>query len=127
MKAIDNYSAALYEIQAATLKEKIIWKRIQPNSFSYKIVNHDLEDLILNFKKIEINDKDEYLFSLTKRDFEDSEVLLNLDTSNTDPHLKDALEELYNFVEYHVDLKSLDGLRDFIDTVEKDSSGSIFD
>lgn len=128
MKAIDDYAAALYEIQAATLSEKILWKRTRPNSYTYKTVNGDLEDLILSLQKIENGSKPEYLFSLVKKDFETSEVLLNIDTSTTDKSLRNSLEELYNFVEYHVDLKSLDGLKDFIDTIKNDTnSDSILD
>ena len=120
MKAIEDYTAALYEIQTATLSEKILWKRTRPNSYSYKTVNSDLEDLILSLQKIENGSKPEYLFSLVKKDFESSEVLLNIDTSTTDTGLRSSLEELYNFVEYHVDIKSLDGLKDFIDTIKND-------
>ena len=128
MKAIDDYTAALYEIQAATLSEKILWKRTRPNSYTYKTVNSDLEDLILSLQKIENGSKPEYLFSLVKKDFENSEVLLNIDTSTTDMELRNSLEELYNFVEYHVDIKSLDGLKDFIDTINQDNKvNSILD
>lgn len=128
MKAIDDYAAALYEVQAATLSEKILWKRTRPDAYTYKTVNGDLEDLILSLQKISDGSNPQYLFSLIKKDFESSEVLLNLDTSTTDKDLRNSLEELFNFVEYHVDMKSLDGLKDFIDTIKQDSpSNSILD
>ena len=124
MKAVDNYEAALYEIQTATIAEKIIWKRTSPDSYSYKLVNADLEDLILSFKKFQVNGSPDYLFSLMKKDFDGSEVLLNIDTSNTEKHLKNALKELYEFVEYHVDLKGLDSLNSFIDEVHSTKGDS---
>jgi hypothetical protein len=128
MKAIDDYAAALYEVQAATLSEKILWKRTRPDAYTYKTVNSDLEDLILSLQKISNGSNPQYLFSLVKKDFESSEVLLNLDTSTTDSDLRNSLEELYNFVEYHVDMKSLDGLKDFIETIKSDDkSDSILD
>lgn len=128
MKAIDDYAAALYEVQAATLSEKILWKRTRPDAYTYKTVNSDLEDLILSLQKISNGSSPQYLFSLVKKDFESSEVLLNLDTSTTDKDLRNSLEELFNFVEYHVDMKSLDGLKDFIETIKNDDkSDSILD
>ncbi len=124
MKAIDDYSAALYEIQAATISEKIKWKRNRPDSYTFKTVNGDLEDLILTLQRNEGNEKSNYLFSLVKKDFETSEVLLNLDSTTTDKCLRDSLEELFNFVEYHVDMRSLDGLKDFIKTINSGNNDS---
>ena len=128
MKAIDDYNAALYEIQAATIAEKIIWKRISADTYHYKTMNDDLEDLILTIKKFSVKGSDEYLLSLVKKDFENSEVILNVDTSDSENHLKSSLEELYNSVEYHVDLRSLDGLKNFLKSVKNEkSNGSILD
>ncbi len=128
MKAIKDYTAALYEIQSATLAEKIQWKRTRPDSYTYKTVNKDLEDLIINLQKIENGAAPEYLLSLVKKDFETSEVLLNLDTSTNDTDLRESLEELFNFVEYHVDMKSLEGLKDFIEVIKTDDkSNNILD
>ena len=118
MKAIKDYSAALLEIQTATLSKKIIWERNQPDSYTYKTVNDDLEDLILTLQRVEINDCFEYKLSLVKKNFESSNILLTLDTSTTDKNLKASIEELFNYVEYHVDLNSLEGLRSFIDSVK---------
>tara|TARA_R110000868_G_scaffold259361_2_gene517167 strand:+ start:36488 stop:36874 length:387 start_codon:yes stop_codon:yes gene_type:complete len=124
MKATQDYSAALYEIQAATLSDKIDWKQNKPDSYTFKTVNNDLEDLILTLQKIEGVGDPNFLFSLVKKDFDSSEVLLNLDSSTNDKGLRSSLEELYNFVEYHVDMKNLDGLKDFIDTIKGDNGNS---
>lgn len=120
MKAINDYTAALFEIQEATITEKIIWKRNSLNSFVYKTVNKDLEDLILTLKRIDGSSENHYMFSLIRKDFESSEVMINLDTSTTDKELQEPLEELYNFIAYHVDIKSLEGLKEFIRTINKE-------
>lgn len=124
MKAIDDYLVALQEIKAATLSEKIVWKRNSANSYTFKTVNHDLEDLILTIQKIESGNNFDYLFSLVKQDFDSSEILLSLDTSTNNVELRDELSDLYSFIEYHVDLQNLDGLKDFIDSVNSGDSNS---
>lgn len=117
MKAIDDYMAAIHEIKAATLAEKITWKRNKPNSYVFKTINHDLEDLILSLQRIEAKDGFEFMFGLVKKDFDSSEILLNLDTTTNDLDLKEVLCDLYSFVEYHVDIKNLDGLKGFLRSV----------
>ncbi|GAB5409943.1 MAG: hypothetical protein BalsKO_23080 [Balneolaceae bacterium] len=117
MKAIDDYLAAVQDIKAATLAEKIVWKKNKPNCYVFKTINHDLEDLVLTLQRIDMNGGYEYKFGLVKQDFDNIEILLSLDTSTNDVELKKTLCELYNFVEYHVDIKNLDGLREFIDDV----------
>ena len=124
MKATIQYSAALEEIQQATREGKIKWVRNRPDSFKFKTLNDDLEDLILTFQKIE----NDYYLTLTKKDFENSEVLLNLDSNQLYIDLKDNLRELFDLVEYHVDLQNLEGLTKFLDVVNNSSSKkSLFD
>jgi|GEM_PF-1377036 len=117
MKAIDDYLAAVQDVKAATLTEKIVWIRNKPNNYIFKTINHDLEDLVLSLQRIDVDGGFEYKFGLVKQDFDNIEILLALDTSTNDFELKETLTDLYNFVEYHVDIKNLDGLRDFIDAV----------
>lgn len=124
MKATIHYNNALEEIQQATREGKIKWIRNRPDSFRFKILNEDLEDLILSFQKIE----DEYYLSLTKKDFDSSEVLLSLDTNQTDSDLRLSLAELYELVEYQVDMDNLEGLKKFMNVVNGTSSRtSLFD
>ena len=118
MKATIQYNAALEEIQRATQEGKIKWIRNRPESFKYKTMNDDLEDLILTIQRV----GEEYYLSLVKKDFESTEVLLNIDTSETEPDLKIVLEELYNLIEYHVDLQNLDGLNQFIDIINHEKT-----
>ena len=67
MKAIDEYNVALYEIQAATITEKVVWNRPRAKYFTYKATNHDLEDVILSLGKIELDGNEDFLLSLKKR------------------------------------------------------------
>lgn len=126
MKAIEHYEAALLEIRSATLCGKIIWKRTSPESYSYKLINADLEDLVLSLKKFQTNGSPDYLFSLVKKDFDGTEVLLNIDTSSSEKFLKNSLKELFECVEYHVDLRTLDSLKNFIDEVQSNVLGNTF-
>jgi len=124
MKATLEYVTALDEIKEATTDGKIKWIRNRPGSFKFKTMNEDLEDLIINFTKIE----NDYLFSLEKRDFESTQVLLNIDTSSTDSHLVEVLSELYQAVEYRVDLNNLESLNQFVDLIKSNPGGkSILD
>lgn len=124
MKATIQYHAALEEIQKATREGKINWIRNRPDSFKYKTMNEDLEDLILNLQKA----GEEFYLSLVKKDFESSEVLLNIDTTESDPEIKDALRNLFDTVEYYVDLQSLEGLNQFIDLINNnENKDSLFD
>ena len=124
MKAIAEYTSTLQEIQSATRSGTIRWRRNGSDSFKYQIMNEDLEDLIVNLQKVD----DDYYLSLIKKDFESSEVLLNLDTTNWADSLKEALSELYELVEYHVDLQNLEGLNKFIEIIDQEQQKpSLFD
>lgn len=126
MKAIDDYLIAVQDIKAATLGEKIVWKRSKPNCYTFKTINHDLEDLVLSLQRLDVDGGFEYKFNLIKQDFDNSEILLSLDTSSTDIELKEILCDLYKFIEYHVDIKNLDGLRKFIDAVNSGEHNNAF-
>ncbi|HCD52398.1 MAG TPA: hypothetical protein DEQ34_08120 [Balneolaceae bacterium] len=117
MKATNEYVSTLFELKEATIAENIVWKRLNKDTYTYKVMNDDLEDLIITIKKISDKAPGHFVLSLVKKDFESSELLMNLDTTTTNEDLRDQLEELYEFIEYHVDLRSLDGLRSFIDVV----------
>ncbi|MBO6794496.1 MAG: hypothetical protein JJ895_11340 [Balneolaceae bacterium] len=114
MKATIEYIAAIEEIAEATKSGKIKWVRNRPDSFKYKTMNDDLEDMILNFNRFE----NDYLLTLEKKDFESTEVILNLDTSTTDAELRSVLLELYETIEYHIDLRNLDHLNAFVSLIK---------
>ncbi len=118
MKATIEYIAAIEEIAEATKSGKIKWGRNRPDSFKYKTMNDDLEDMILNFNRFE----NDYLLTLEKRDFESTEVILNLDTSTTDEELRTVLQELYETIEYHIDLRNLDHLNAFVSLIKSPTS-----
>lgn len=121
MKAVLEYIQAINEIREATLSGKINWVRNRPDSFKFKTMNEDLEDLIIDFSQIGNN----FLFSLVKKDFEGSEVLLNIDTSGNEAELNGILEELFETVEYHVDMKNLDSLNRFVNLIKSEKPNSI--
>ncbi len=128
MRATQEYINAIYEIQSATLDQKVKWVRNRPDSFKYIVMNEDLEDLILTFQRVETDISEDFYLSLIKKNFETSEILLSIDTSNHDKELKNALMELYSTIDYQVDLQNLSGLNDFIDIVKSGTSKtSMFD
>ena len=107
MRATQEYINAIYEIQSATLDHKIKWVRNRPDSFKYIVMNEDLEDLILTFQRVETDISEDFYLSLIKKNFETSEILLSIDTSNHE---------------------NLSGLNDFIDIVKSGTSKtSMFD
>ena len=114
MKATIQYISALEELITATKSGKINWIRNRPDSFKYKVLNEDLEDLIISFTKID----EDYILTLEKKDFESTQILLSLDTTTTDFELKDNLAEFFESIEYYVDLKNLEGLNQFVDIVK---------
>jgi hypothetical protein len=115
MKATSQYISALEELKNATTSGKINWLRIGSDSYSYKTINDDLEDIIICFTRVD----NDFILSLEKKDFESTNSIMNLDTSNTDQELLENLSELFDIVEYHVDLKNLEGLNEFVDLVNK--------
>jgi len=116
MKATIQYTSAIEELKNATVAGKIKWVRNRPESFKYKTMNEDLEDLIVNFTKLETD----FILTLEKKDFESTQVLMNLDTINSDSDLREALADLYGSIEFHVDLDNLQNLNKFIDLVKND-------
>ena len=76
MKATIQYISALEELMTATKSGKINWIRNRPESFKYKIMNEDLEDLLISITKLD----DDYILTLEKKDFESTQIILNLDT-----------------------------------------------
>lgn len=126
MKAIDDYTAALSEIQAATLADKMVWRCNRPGLYVHKTMNHELEDLVLTLEKIDSPAGTNFQLHLIKKDFETSEVILSIDTSTSDDGLKDSLSDFYNFIEYHVDLKGLVGLKEFISIVNNGTKNDDF-
>lgn len=106
MKATIQYISALEELMTATKSGKINWIRNRPESFKYKIMNEDLEDLLISITKLD----DDYILTLEKKDFESTQIILNLDTTTTDLDLRDNLSELFETIEYHVDLNNLEAL-----------------
>lgn len=124
MKATIQYISALAELMTATKSGKINWIRNRPESFKYKIMNEDLEDLLISITKLD----DDYILTLEKKDFESTQIILNLDTTTTDLDLRDNLSELFEIIEYHVDLNNLEGLNQFVKLVTNpDTRKSILD
>lgn len=124
MKATIQYISALEELMTATKSGKINWIRNRPESFKYKIMNEDLEDLLISITKLD----DDYILTLEKKDFESTQIILNLDTTTTDLDLRDNLSELFEIIEYHVDLNNLEGLNQFVKLVTNpDTRKSILD
>ncbi|MGB0347726.1 MAG: hypothetical protein ACPGGA_09590 [Balneolaceae bacterium] len=124
MKATIQYISALEELMTATKSGKINWIRNRPESFKYKIMNEDLEDLLISITKLD----DDYILTLEKKDFESTQIILNLDTTTTDLDLRDNLSELFETIEYHVDLNNLEGLNQFVKLVTNpDTRKSILD
>ncbi len=113
MKAISQYISALEELKNATTSGKIDWIRDDPNTYSYKTMNEDLEDEIITFTRAEIDFK----LTLDKKDFESTKSIMNLDTSSFDFELREYLADLFETIEYHVDLKNLEGLNNFVELV----------
>ncbi len=113
MKAINQYISALEELKNATTSGKIDWIRDDPNTYSYKTMNEDLEDEIITFTRAEIDFK----LTLDKKDFESTKSIMNLDTSSFDFELREYLADLFETIEYHVDLKNLEGLNNFVELV----------
>ena len=52
MKATNEYVSTLFELKEATIAENIVWKRLNKDTYTYKVMNDDLEDLIITIKKI---------------------------------------------------------------------------
>lgn len=124
MKATIQYISALAELMTATKSGKINWIRNRPESFKYKIMNEDLEDLLISITKLD----DDYILTLEKKDFESTQIILNIDTTTTDLDLRDNLSELFETIEFHVDLNNLEGLNQFVKLVTNpDTRKSILD
>ena len=124
MKATIQYISALDELKEATTSNKIKWNRNGTECYNYKMINEDLEDLIIIFTK---RDKD-FTLTIEKKDFESTQQILNLDTTTTDSELRDTLSNLFDTVEYQVDINNLEGLNKFVDLVKNsDDQHSILD
>lgn len=118
MRAKVQYNASLMQIKDATDSGKIKWVRNRPESFKYKTMNEDLEDLVIQITKLH----DGFILTLEKKDFEGSEVLLNIDTATNDHQFTGILEELYTSIEYNVDMNNLESLNEFIELVNNENN-----